>query len=202
MTFDGTEGTKAPGSCEPGAFVSSLGICLPTADRYPQVLASAASRQSSSLQPRSPAAPRKRGLMASTSTGSVRDMFTGQDQSVLHCAVYTRQSVANAQQDLTSCDVQRERRESYIRAMQYEGWQLLDEHFDDIGVSGAELGCPGLDKLESWCVHGRVDVLVVARLDRLTHNMSHRVESAAVSGDADTHRIRFLAEPSLLDTAE
>ena len=49
-------------------------------------------------------------------------------------------SVANAEQDLTSCDVQRERCENYVRAMQYEGWQLLDEHFDDLGVSG---GVPG-----------------------------------------------------------
>ena len=74
---------------------------------------------------------------------SVRDMFTGRDQPVLRCAVYTRQSVANAEQDLTSCDVQRERCENYVRAMQYEGWQLVDERFDDLGVSGAELSRPG-----------------------------------------------------------
>jgi site-specific DNA recombinase len=105
-------------------------------------------------------------------------MFTSRDQPVLRCAVYTRQSVANAEQDLTSCDVQRERWENYVRAMQYEGWQLLDERFDDLGVSGAELSRPGLDKLESWCVQGRVDVVVVARLDRLTRKISHWVELA------------------------
>lgn len=60
---------------------------------------------------------------------SVRDMFTGRAQPVLRCAVYTRQSVANAEQDLTSCDVQRERCENYIRAMQYEAWQLIGERF-------------------------------------------------------------------------
>lgn len=97
---------------------------------------------------------------------------------MLRCAVYTRQSVANAEQDLTSCDVQRERCENYIRAMQYEGWQPLDEHFDDLGVSGAEFSRPGLDRLKSWCVQERVDVVVVARLDRLTRKMSHWVELA------------------------
>ncbi|PIE18964.1 MAG: hypothetical protein CSA65_03610 [Proteobacteria bacterium] len=66
---------------------------------------------------------------------SVRDMFTGRNQPVLRCAVYTRQSVANAEQDLTSCDVQRERCENDVRAMQYEGWQLLDEPFDDLGLT-------------------------------------------------------------------
>jgi DNA invertase Pin-like site-specific DNA recombinase len=109
---------------------------------------------------------------------SVRDLFTGRDQPVLRCAVYTRQSVANAEQDLTSCDVQRERCENYIRAMQYEGWQLLDEHFDDLGVSGAELSRPGLDKLKSWCVQGRVDIVVATRLDRLNRKMSHWVQLA------------------------
>ena len=116
--------------------------------------------------------------MAPTSTRSVRDMFTGRDQPVLRCAVYTRQSVANAEQDLTSCDVQRERCENYVRAMQYEGWQLLDEHFDDLGVSGAELSRPGLDKLKSWCVQGRVDIVVATRLDRLNRKMSHWVQLA------------------------
>jgi len=116
--------------------------------------------------------------MAPTSTGSVRDMFTGPDQPVLRCAVYTRQSVANAEQDLTSCDVQRERCENYVRAMQYEGWQLLDEHFDDLGVSGAELSRPGLDKLKSLCVQGRVDIVVATRLDRLNRKISHWVQLA------------------------
>ncbi len=116
--------------------------------------------------------------MAPTSTESVRDIFTGHDQPVLRCAVYTRQSVANAEQDLTSCDVQRERCDNYVRAMQYEGWQLLDERFDDLGVSGAELSRPGLDKLKSWCVQGRVDIVVATRLDRLNRKMSHWVQLA------------------------
>lgn len=112
--------------------------------------------------------------MAPTSTGSVRDMFTGRDQPVLRVP----STVANAEQDLTSCDVQRERCENYIRAMQYEGWQLLDERFDDLGVSGAELSRPGLDKLKSWCVQGRVDIVVATRLDRLNRKMSHWVQLA------------------------
>ena len=105
-------------------------------------------------------------------------MFTSRDQPVLRCAVYTRQSVANAEQDPTSCEVQQERCEKYVRAMQYEGWQLLDERSDDLGVSGAELVRPALDKLESWCAQGRIDVVVVERLDRLTRKMTHWVELA------------------------
>jgi len=53
--------------------------------------------------------------MAPTSTESMPEMFTGRDQPVLRCAVYTRQSVAPSEQDLTSCDVQRETCENYVR---------------------------------------------------------------------------------------
>ncbi|MCA9562888.1 MAG: hypothetical protein KC561_05330 [Myxococcales bacterium] len=54
---------------------------------------------------------------------SVRDMLIGRRQPVLRCAVYTRQSVANAEQALMSSGVQRERGENYVRAGQYEGWR-------------------------------------------------------------------------------
>ncbi|HHH29990.1 MAG TPA: recombinase family protein [Polyangiaceae bacterium] len=116
--------------------------------------------------------------MAPTSDQSVPEMFTGRDQPVLRCAVYTRQSVAHSEQDLTSCDVQRETCENYVLAMQYEGWQLLDERFDDLGVSGAEFSRPALDRLKSWCVQGRVDVVVATRLDRLNRKMTHWVQLA------------------------
>jgi DNA invertase Pin-like site-specific DNA recombinase len=66
-------------------------------------------------------------------------MFTSRGQPVLRCAIYTRQSVARGEQDLASCDVQRERCEDYVRAMQYEGWVALDERFDDLGMSGGSL---------------------------------------------------------------
>ncbi|MBX3245766.1 MAG: recombinase family protein [Myxococcales bacterium] len=99
-------------------------------------------------------------------------MFTSRGQPVLHCAIYTRQSVARGEQDLTSCEVQRERCEDYVRAMQYEGWVTLDEHFDDLGVSGGNLERPALRRLLSWCVQGRVDVVVVTSIDRLARKMS------------------------------
>ena len=68
--------------------------------------------------------------------------FDAAGRPVLRCAIYTRQSVTRGEQDLTSCDVQRERCEDYVRAMQYEGWVALDERFDDLGVSGGSLERP------------------------------------------------------------
>lgn len=68
--------------------------------------------------------------------------------------------------------MQRERCEDYVRAMQYEGWVALDERFDDLGVSGGSLERPALRRLLSWCVQGRVDVVVVTSLDRMARKMS------------------------------
>ncbi len=98
--------------------------------------------------------------------------FDAAGRPILRCAIYTRQSVARGEQDLTSCDVQRERCEDYVRAMQYEGWVALEERFDDLGVSGGGLERPALRRLLSWCVQGRVDVVVVTSLDRLARKMA------------------------------
>jgi len=106
-------------------------------------------------------------------------MFTSRGQPVLRCAIYTRQSVARGEQDLTSCDVQRERCEDYVRAMQYEGWVALDERFDDLGVSGGSLERPALRRLLSWCVKGRVDVVVVTSLSEFERDIiSERLREA------------------------
>lgn len=56
--------------------------------------------------------------------------------------------------------------------MQYKGWVALDERFDDLGVSGGSLERPALRRFLSWCVQGRVDVVVVTSLDRLARKMS------------------------------
>ena len=57
----------------------------------------------------------------------------------MRCAIYTRQSVARADEDFTSREAQRERCEDYVRAMRFEGWTFLDDRFDDLGESGGGL---------------------------------------------------------------
>lgn len=68
--------------------------------------------------------------------------FDAAGRPVLRCAIYTRQSVA------------------------------LDERFDDLGVSGGSLERPALRRLLSWCMQGRVDVVLVTSVDRLARKMS------------------------------
>jgi DNA invertase Pin-like site-specific DNA recombinase len=93
-------------------------------------------------------------------------------RSPRRCAIYTRQSVVRADDTLTSCAVQRELCASLIASHASEGWVLLESRFDDQGISGATVReRPALRSLLRACADGRVDVIVVARIDRLTRNM-------------------------------
>jgi site-specific DNA recombinase len=64
------------------------------------------------------------------------------------CAVYTRKSTEDGlEQDFNSLHAQREACEAYIRSQASEGWQLMKEHYDDGGISGATMERPALKLL-------------------------------------------------------
>jgi hypothetical protein len=91
----------------------------------------------------------------------------------VRCAVYTRQSVARPNDtDFTSCEAQREVCHAFIRAHAPEGWVALYEPFDDAGESAATIDRPALERLLGRIASGRVDRVVVQRLDRLTRSVS------------------------------
>ena len=85
----------------------------------------------------------------------------------MRCAVYTRQS-ARKEGDLTSCDVQREVCIQFARA---RGLHVLEERFDDQGVSGATLERPALKRLLHSVRAGGVGAVVMQRLDRLSRRV-------------------------------
>lgn len=90
----------------------------------------------------------------------------------IRCAAYTRQSVQREPgEDLSSCDAQREHCAMFIASQKYEGWELLRARFDDVGQSGATLERTALQRLLRACVDGRVDRVVVWKLDRLTRKL-------------------------------
>jgi DNA invertase Pin-like site-specific DNA recombinase len=86
------------------------------------------------------------------------------------CAIYTRQS-SNPSSDLTSCQVQFEACEAFIRAQKHSGWRWIDEHFNDEGWSGATLDRPALQRLLAKIRNGEIDRLLVYRLDRLSRSV-------------------------------
>ena len=89
----------------------------------------------------------------------------------IRCAAYCRKSHAEGlDQDFNSLDAQRESIEAFVRSRAQEGWVLLDDRYDDGGVSGATLERPALKRLLQATERGQVDAVVVYRIDRLSRS--------------------------------
>jgi site-specific DNA recombinase len=87
----------------------------------------------------------------------------------LRCAVYTRKSLEEGlEQEFNSLHAQRDACEAYVASQRAEGWLLLDDRYDDGGVSGGTLERPALKRLLADIEAHRVDIVVVYKIDRLS----------------------------------
>src|SRR6187551_346688 len=90
----------------------------------------------------------------------------------LRCAVYTRKSSEEGlEQEFNSLDAQREACEAYIASQKAEGWHPVPDRFDDGGVSGGTLERPALKRLLAEIEAGKVDIVVVYKIDRLSRSL-------------------------------
>jgi len=91
----------------------------------------------------------------------------------LRCAIYTRKSSEEGlEQSFNSLDAQREACLSYIESQRHEGWKVVDTAYDDGGFSGGNMERPGLMKLLGDIKAGKVDSVVVYKVDRLTRSLA------------------------------
>jgi DNA invertase Pin-like site-specific DNA recombinase len=92
-------------------------------------------------------------------------------QSKWRCAIYARKSSEEGlEQSFNSLHAQREACEAYILSQKHEGWQVLPSAYDDGGFSGGNMERPGLKKLLVDISAGKVDTVVVYKVDRLTRS--------------------------------
>ncbi|MFH5949137.1 recombinase family protein, partial [Roseomonas xinghualingensis] len=90
----------------------------------------------------------------------------------LRCAVYTRKSTDEGlDREFNTLDAQREACEAYVASQRAEGWTLVPDHYDDGGFSGGTLERPALQRLLRDIEQGRVDVVVVYKIDRLSRSL-------------------------------
>ena len=90
----------------------------------------------------------------------------------VRCAIYTRKSSEEGlDQTFNSLDAQREACAAYILSQASEGWTALPDIYDDGGLSGGTLERPALQRLLSEVAAGRVDIIVVYKVDRLTRSL-------------------------------
>jgi len=91
----------------------------------------------------------------------------------VRCAIYTRKSSEEGlSQEFNSLDAQREACEAYIRSQKSAGWIALPDMYDDGGISGGTMERPALQRLLADISCGRVDTVVVYKVDRLTRSLA------------------------------
>jgi site-specific DNA recombinase len=107
------------------------------------------------------------------------------------CAIYTRKSSEhNLDLEFNSLDAQREACEAYIKSQAHEGWRLNSDRYDDGGLSGASLDRPALQQLLADVRAGKITIVVVYKVDRLTRSLA---DFAKLVELFDEHGVSFVS---------
>ena len=117
----------------------------------------------------------------------------------IRCAIYTRKSNEDGlEQDFNSLDAQRESGEAYIASQRNEGWKCLPERYDDGGFSGGNMERPALARLLADIEAGKVDCVVVYKVDRLSRSL---LDFARIMGVFDQRKVAFVSVTQQFNTA-
>jgi len=120
------------------------------------------------------------------------------DRPIRRCAIYTRKSSEEGlDQAFNSLDAQREACAAYIASQRSEGWKPITTRYDDGGWSGGNMERPGLQRLLDDINGGRVDVVVVYKIDRLTRSLA---DFAKIVEIFDRHGASFVAVTQQFNT--
>src|ERR1017187_3173361 len=91
----------------------------------------------------------------------------------IRCAGYTRKSSEEGlEQEFNSLDAQREACEAYVTSQKHEGWTALPTLYDDGAYSGGTMDRPALQRMLDDIRVGKIDVVVVYKVDRLTRSLA------------------------------
>jgi DNA invertase Pin-like site-specific DNA recombinase len=110
--------------------------------------------------------------MTSTSDSAEHASEAKTSPRPLRCAIYTRKSTEDGlNQPFNTLEAQREAAEAYILSQRHAGWTVIAERYDDGGYTGGNLDRPALQKLLADMEAGRVDCVVVYKVDRLSRSL-------------------------------
>src|SRR6266436_5589880 len=115
------------------------------------------------------------------------------------CAIYTRKSSEhNLDLAFSSLDAQREACEAYIKSQAHEGWRLIPGRYDDGAFSGASLDRPALQQLLAEVRAGKIDIVLVYKVDRLTRSLA---DFAKLIELFDAHDVSFVSVTQSFNTS-
>lgn len=119
--------------------------------------------------------------------------------NAVRCAVYTRKSTEEGlDQEFNSLDAQRESAEAYIASQKSEGWVCQPERYDDGGFTGGNMDRPALKRLMTDIEAGKVDCVVVYKVDRLSRSL---LDFAKIMEVLDKRKVAFVSVTQQFNTS-
>ena len=119
--------------------------------------------------------------------------------SPIRCAIYTRKSTDEGlDRDFNSLDNQREAAENYVKSQQGEGWEVLADRYDDGGFTGGNMDRPALQRLFADIEAGKVDRVVVYKIDRLSRSL---LDFSKLADFLETLHVSIVSVTQQLDTS-
>jgi site-specific DNA recombinase len=118
--------------------------------------------------------------------------------SPFRCAIYTRKSTEEGlAQEFNTLKAQRESAEAYVQSQVHAGWTTLVERYDDGGFTGANLERPALRKLLADIEAGRIDCVLVYKVDRLSRSL---LDFARLMEIFERHKVSLVSVTQPLNT--
>lgn len=118
--------------------------------------------------------------------------------SQLRCAIYTRKSSDEGlEQEYNSLHAQHDACEAFARSQKHEGWKLISTRYEDGGISGGTMQRPALQQLLKDIKDGRIDIIIVYKVDRLTRSLA---DFARMVELFDTHNVSFVSVTQQFNT--
>jgi DNA invertase Pin-like site-specific DNA recombinase len=116
----------------------------------------------------------------------------------LNCAIYTRKSSDEGlEKEFNSLDAQREASAAFILSQKHAGWIALPDLYDDGGLSGGTMERPALQRLLDDIKNGKVQIVVVYKVDRLTRSLA---DFAKIVDVLDAHGASFVSVTQQFNT--
>jgi DNA invertase Pin-like site-specific DNA recombinase len=124
--------------------------------------------------------------------------MSAESKPAMCCAIYTRKSSEEGlEQSFNSLDAQREASEAFIISQRHEGWKALPNRYDDGGYSGGTIERPALKRLLQDVEAGKVNIIVVYKVDRLTRSLA---DFAKIVDALDAKGVSFVSVTQQFNT--
>ncbi len=116
------------------------------------------------------------------------------------CAIYTRKSTDHGlEKDFNTLDSQREVCSAYITSQRHKGWSELPQVYEDAAQSGGNIDRPALHQLMHDIETGRVNVIVIYKIDRLTRSLADFVRLMDLF---ERFEVSFVSVTQAFDTSD